>query len=112
MILNKFGEEFLYDGITYRIGNSIIGTDESEYEGLKGVILEIRDGDDKDTENETPDIYCSFEYPVIPEDIEKLEKVFSDLYGEEMSLNDICLDEVIMSPSMIMIDRYTIDISV
>ena len=45
------------------IGDIIVATDASEYEGLVGRILEIRDGADKDTENETPDIYCSFEVP-------------------------------------------------
>lgn len=101
MIMKKYGDEFLYEGITYRIGDRIIGTDESEYAGLCGVILEIRTSGDKETENETPDIYCSFDAPVLPEDIKVLEEVFSSLYGEEKHLEDVCLDLVIMAPSMI-----------
>lgn len=101
MIINKMGAEFLYEGITYRIGDKIIGTDESEYAGLCGTILEIRDGKEKETENEMPDIYCSFDSPVLPEDKKALEETFSSLYGAEKHLEDICLDLVIMTPSMI-----------
>lgn len=101
MIINKPGTKFLYNGIVYCVGDCIIGTDESEYAGLFGSILEIRDGEDKDTENETPDIYCSFEEPVLQRDIEALEKTFTDLYDEPKHLEDICLDLVIMAPEMI-----------
>ena len=101
MILREQGKSFEYEGMTYTIGDTIIATDASEYEGLVGIILEIRDGDDKDTENETPDIYCSFEPPIFPDDIRELEKTFSDLYGETKTVADIVLDCVIMAPDMI-----------
>jgi len=101
MIINKPGSKFVYEGNTYAVGDQIIGTEESEYEGLYGSVLEIRDGEDKDTENETPDIYCSFDPPASPGAVKKLESVFSDLYGETKTIEDICLDEVIMAPSMI-----------
>lgn len=101
MILNENGKSFEYDGLSYSIGDTIIGTDASEYEGLIGTIPEIRDGDDKDTENETPDIYCSFEAPVFPDDIKKPEETFSDLYEEPKTIDDIILDSVIMAPEMI-----------
>lgn len=103
MIINRPGAEFLYDGITYKIGERIIGTEESEYAGLTGTIYEIRDGDDKETDNDTPDIYCSFEEPVLLSDIEELEKTFTELYQEEKHLEDIVLDCVIMAPEMIML---------
>lgn len=103
MILNRHGAEFLYEGVIYRIGDSIIGTEESEYAGLNGVIFEIRDGEDKETDNDTPDIYCSFDAPVLPSDIEELEKIFTELYQEEKHLDDIILDFVIMAPEMIMV---------
>ena len=73
MLINKPGAEFLYNGITYRVGDVIIGSDQSEYAGLIGSIFEIRDGSDKETENDTPDIYCSFDPPVLPTDIAKVE---------------------------------------
>ena len=87
MIIREFGAEFLYDGITYHIGDEVIGTNESEYEGLWGRITEIRTDDDKDTDNETPDIYCSFEPPVLPTDIKRVEKVFTDSYGMEKTVD-------------------------
>lgn len=101
MIINKHGEAFEYEGTIYRIGDQIVGNEQSEYSGLFGTITEIRDGKDKDTENETPDIYCSFEPPVLPYDVKELEKVFSDLYDEPKSIDDIILDMVIMAPEMI-----------
>ena len=91
MLINKPGAKFLYNGITYRVGDVIIGSDQSEYAGLIGSIFEIRDGSDKETENDTPDIYCSFDPPVLPTDIEKVEAVFSDLYGTQKILDDIAL---------------------
>lgn len=84
-----------------RLAEFIYANKNSDYEGLFGVIKQIRDGDDKDTENETPDIYCSFENPVIPHDVDEIEKRFSKLYGEEKKLEDIALDEVIMTPEHI-----------
>ena len=101
MIYNKINDEFQYNGITYRIGTPIIGTDESEYKGLFGTITEIRTGNDKETDNTTPDIYCSFELPLLQQEINDLEARFSELYGEKKWIEDIILDEVILSPAMI-----------
>lgn len=101
MILNRPNEEFVYNGISYRIGDRIIGTDSSEYHGLLGSITEIRDGDDKTTENETPDIYCRFDVPILSYEILELEKRFSELYQCKKTIDDIALDEVIMAPEMI-----------
>jgi hypothetical protein len=101
MVIRQFDEEFWYKGKCYKIGDRIIGTSESEYEGHFGSIFEIRDGEDKETENDTPDIYCDFEAPDDPEEIKHLEDVFSDLYACPKSLDEICLDIVIMAPEMI-----------
>lgn len=101
MIINQHGAEFEYEGVTYIIGAPIIGTHESEYEGLFGRITEIRNGEDKETENETPDIYCYFDPPVLPCEIRRLEEFFSELYDQIKTLNDIVLDTVIMAPEMI-----------
>ena len=101
MIINRPGAEFIYDGASYKIGDRIIGTAESEYEGLYGSIFEIRDGEDKETENDTPDIYCSFEEPILPHQIRTLEEIFSDLHREPKKLEDITLDYVIMAPEMV-----------
>ena len=74
MLMNKPGAEFLYNGITYRVGDVIIGSDQSEYACLIGSIFEIRDGSDKETENDTPDIYCSFDPPVLPRTSQRLKQ--------------------------------------
>ena len=101
MIINTPGAEFEYEGVVYKIGGPVVGTPESEYEGLFGSITEIRDGEDKDTENETPDLYCTFDPPVLPCEVRKLEKVFTALYDQPKTLDEIVLDEVIMAPSMV-----------
>lgn len=101
MILSKSGESFEYEGTIYKVGQSVYANNNSDYHGLFGVIKEIRDGDDKDTENIAPDIYCSFDLPVLPHSIELFEKRFSELYGEPKKINDIALDSVIMAPDMI-----------
>ena len=101
MILNRIGDKFEYEGLTYVIGAPIMGTPESEYEGLYGTITEIRDGEDKETENETPDLYCSFKVPALPCEVKKLEKVFSDLYQQPKTIDDIILDFVILAPPMV-----------
>ena len=38
MILNRNGATFTYDGITYTIGDRVVATGESAYEGLFGTI--------------------------------------------------------------------------
>ena len=101
MILNRTGAEFAYEGVTYTIGGAIVGTAESEYAGLYGRINAIHDGEDKETENETPDIYCEFDPPVMPHEVKVLEDTFSDLYHQPKTIADIVLDMVIMAPEMI-----------
>ncbi len=102
MILNKPNETFEYEGKKYKIGDKVVVTSvDKDYEGLIGVITEICDGEDKDTENDTPDIYCNFFKPVMLCDIEKLEKRFSAVFQEPRKLEDINLDQVIMAPEMI-----------
>ena len=101
MIINRHGATFEHAGVTYTIGASVVGTDQSEYEGLTGYIYEVRDGADKETENETPDLYCNFDPPDDLAEIAELEAVFSDLYDESKTLEDIILDCVIMAPDMV-----------
>lgn len=81
MILNKPNETFEYEGKKYKIGDKIVvNAVDAEYEGLIGIITEICDGEDKDTENDTPDIYCNFFKPVMLCDIEKLKNVFRQCF--------------------------------
>jgi len=101
MIINRIGSTFQYEGITYTLGDKIVATNESEYEGLYGIIKEIRTGDDRETENDTPDMYCEFFPPFDEKEISALESRFSCLYRCPKKLDDIILDEVIMAPEMI-----------
>lgn len=101
MIIDRICAQFQHEGITYTIGGKVCANDASEYEGLYGVITEIRDGDDRETENDTPDIYCQFMLPVLPDDIKALETRFSELYRTEKHLDELGLDMVIMAPEML-----------
>ena len=101
MILNRTGASFTYDGNTYTVGDRVVATGESAYEGLFGTIQEIRTGKDKSTDNDTPDLHCAFLPPAIPAEVVTLESRFSALYRQKKMLDDITLDEVIMAPEMI-----------
>lgn len=101
MVIKRIGDIYQCEGMIYTIGKRIYANGQSDWEGLFGVITEIRTGEDKETENETPDIYCSFDVPVLPADVKELEERFSDLYQEPKKMEDISLDEVIMAPEMI-----------
>ena len=96
MIYNKKGVVFFYEDKTFYIGEEIYAI-ESAYRGLIGRITEIRTGEDRETENEGPDIYCKFEEPVIYTDMKRLHE---SMFGE-----DPTLDLVIMAPEMIMPTR-------
>ena len=101
MIYKKPGEEFWHEGICYKVGGRIVANEASDYAGLFGNILEIRTEDDRETDNDTPDIYCAFEAPVLSADRLALEQTFSQLYREQKHIEDLGLDMVIMGPEMI-----------
>lgn len=101
MILTKQGAKYETEGKTFIIGEPIYVADESDYKGLFGIVIEIRDGEDKETDNDTVDIYCTLDEPVLPFDKEQLENRFSQLYGKKIALENIALDFVILSPDML-----------
>lgn len=101
MIINSPGATFTYGDVVYTLGEKIYANGESDYQGLIGCIYEIRDGEDKETENEGPDFYCSFNPPVSPYDIDELERRFTSLYKSQTTLENIALDMVIMAPEMV-----------
>ena len=101
MIINQEGMRYTYNGMTYTVGAAVMATEASEYRELYGTITEIRDGSDRETENDTPDIYCCFEPPLFPKEIHELEQRFSDLYQTPKKLDEITLDMVIMAPEMV-----------
>ena len=97
MICTRAGEGVITEGVALAVGQRIIATD-SDYAGLKGYITEIRTGADKETENESNDIYCCFDIPESKEEIKLLEEHFSDLFQEKKTIDEISLDLVIMTP--------------
>ena len=70
MIINKQGAKYDADGKIFVVGEPIYVTDDSDYKGLFGIVTEIRDGKDKETDNDTVDIYCTLDKPVLPFDKE------------------------------------------
>ena len=91
MILIDCEDFLMYNGIKYSVGDVVIANDSSIYKGSVGIISEIRDGDDKETENFEPDIYCSFYKSV--------------LGGKEKNPDDfemVTQPAVIMAPSILL----------
>ena len=101
MIINQEGMRYTYNGMTYTVGAAVMATEASEYRGLYGTITEIRDGSDRETENDTPDIYCCFDPPLFQEEIRELKRRFTELYQSPKKLDEITLDMVIMAPEMV-----------
>lgn len=101
MILNKKDEVFEYADKKYQVGEMVIANNQSDYVGLVGVITRIVTGEDKDTDNPYPDIYCDFIKPPFKDEVKILEENFSKWYGTKKKLEDLNFDEVIMAPCMI-----------
>lgn len=72
----KPDEKFSHENITYTVGSRVLANEASEYSGLFGRILEIRTDDDRETENDTPDIYCEFDPPCLSAARRALEQTF------------------------------------
>lgn len=98
MIKKRHGETFEFENVRYSIGDWVRCTEDSDYAGLTGVIVEIRDGEDRETENTTPDIYCRLQIPEDARLVQKLEERFSKLYGKAVKITDVPLDLTILSP--------------
>ncbi len=101
MVLNNYGEVFEHKGRKFTVGEVIFCTKESDYEGLVGLLMEIRTGDEKETDNKTLDLYCSLKMPDLTENRarERLQKL-SGNGAEEPNL-----DQVIMAPDMILMSE-------
>lgn len=96
--MNNTTTELQWGDVIFKPGQRVRTTDASDYARLEGVILEIHTGEDKETDNLTPDIHCCFDFPESEADIRKLEERFSSLYNMPKKLDELALDEVIMSP--------------
>lgn len=100
MILNKVGEALNFNGEVYRVGDKVMAKPGNHYAGSMGVISEIRTENDKETENEYPDIYCRFNVSVSPEKMPYIRKGFEDIYGFD-TIEDIASGPIIMAPNML-----------
>ena len=110
MILNKIGEALDFNGEVYRVGDMVMAKPGNHYAGSMGVISEIRTENDKETENEFPDIYCRFNTPVSPETMPYIRKEFEDTHGFD-AIEDITSGPIIMAPNMLSVlsdERKTI----
>ena len=106
MIINKIGDTFTYEGVTYTIGGdceTVFTTANSALPaGLIGKVMEIRTGSDQETGNEWPDFYCSFNPPQSAEMLDELNRRCGGVFGE-----DFDLDFVIMAPDELDVVTYT-----
>lgn len=100
MLVNP-GEILCFGGKDFTIGGEVWANDNGIYAGLLGTITEIRNGKEKETCNDPPEIYCSFKVPVGKIFIAELERRFSEQYGRPVTLGEIALDSVVMAPDML-----------
>lgn len=101
MIINRTGEIFAANGKEFTVGGMVWANTESDYSGLFGHITEIRDGDDKDTDNNGTDIYCDFMIPRHAYMVRNIETHFSALWLMPKHIGELSLGSVIMAPEML-----------
>jgi|GEM_PF-1621733 len=88
----------------FLIGDWVLSKPNDAYGGLVGQVTDIfRVGSpDHETGNETDDIHVDFSLAVFPHyRVKEFEQDFSKLYGEPRGYDDLPLDDVIMSPHML-----------
>ena len=99
MILNQIGQVFdsgPFKELFY-VGQEIVANSYSHYIGLTGVITQIVDGDDLETENPGPDIYCEFDLSAPQNALNALAARERLDLVEDMDI----LSEIIMAPEML-----------
>ena len=101
MILNRKGETFTAGGKAFSVGGMVWSNGESDYRGMFGYVAEIRDGSDKETDNEGMEIVCDFMAPTKPHMVREIESRFSMLYQTPKHINDLPLGGVVMAPDML-----------
>ena len=101
MEINNKGTVFEYNGIPYVIGETVVGTEVTPYEGLLGEIIAITQENGEEN-SEKPIFCCTFPPPDSPHDREMIEKRFSKLCGVPKSMEEIPLSMVLLSPEAVM----------
>lgn len=96
-----------------QIGDTVVSLPCEEYGGLIGVVTDIKPlgSPDRDTENETDDVYVDFENEYSSYRVEEILDDLRGLYDDpEKEWDDCALDMVIMSPDVLLkIDRAKIN---
>lgn len=101
MLINKTGEGCYVYGQMLNIGDYIhISKDvDSLYANLYGTVTEIRT--DKDAQEvsdmEGPILICDLQHPILPADVTALTERFSAAYQKKMEIEDIALNEAVVS---------------
>ena len=101
MIINRNGAVVHEEGTPFTVGGMVFANHNSEYNGLFGTVFEIRNGDDRETENDTTDIYCDFQKPRSEVRVHEYEERFSHLYQHPKKIDELALDYAIMAPEML-----------
>ena len=93
--VTKPGAVVEYEGVQYSVGTWFVADKRSDYAGLTGIILELFE------EDGALDITCNMSIPTDPEEITAIEKRFTKLYQEPMTLQDILFEGIILAPDEI-----------
>lgn len=75
MYLADYGEKFQYVDVEYTIGEAVIGTKEGEYYGVPGILMAIKD------ENNKLEFQCAFFEPSFSENRDSLYQRLPELKG-------------------------------
>lgn len=97
MILKENAQPYLIDEKLYCVGDLVYANRHSEYEGLFGRIIEIRDGQDKLTLSTGPELVCAFTKPVLPDVIHRLERRISHRDRQLKMLHDMDLSREVLT---------------
>lgn len=101
MIITRAGAQVRYNGVTYTVGGKVLANERSDYQGLYGIIKMICYGPDWKPGDDTPDIYCEFMPPIVPNEIKAFEERFSALHWDHLTIDEIRLESVVMAPEML-----------
>lgn len=97
------------NGRPIEIGSIVMSSPKGDYELLVGTVFDIKllGSPDRDTENDTDDVYCNFvEFDYSDQRIKEIEEVLSALYQMPKTIDDSCIDFSIEDPAyLIVIDE-------
>lgn len=100
MRLTSAGEQFYYRGNIFVVGEGVHAI-ASDFQGLYGIVKEIRDGEHLLVPDGPLEILCVFHPPVNRAVTEKIERRHIEINGKHRDIKGICEQEVIMNPSQL-----------